>query len=146
MVRKYRETVGVKEIGIDLVDIGFDEEAKKYYTTTRFKCNGMDNPSLLAKKAAEMEAQRGCSIEIKGDAVYLTNYFDVDFFKQNHQGLIDIAKEGKCPKRLDPAAVELEIDICILEQEDDSVAFFLGATKEDWEETWACMSQFKNKT
>lgn len=133
-------------MGVDLVNIGFDEEAKEYYTTTRFKCNGMNDSSLLAKRATEIEAQRGCSIEIKEDAIYLTNYFDVDYFKQNHSGLINIAREGECPERLDPAAVSLEIDICILEQEDDHVAWLLGATKEDWEETYSQMSRFKKKT
>ncbi len=53
-----------------------------------------------------------------GDDLYMFKYFTAIEFEV-YASLIEPAKKGVIPERIDPKALEAELDICMLEQEMD---------------------------
>lgn len=135
-----RKRIGMKRMGIDLVGIGFDEELGTYHTETLFKCRDMDNVRTLVERATILESSRNCSITLMDDGIHLTDYFTPEEFERLYSSLVNVAKEGKCPERLDPLATAIESDACMVEEDADRVAFFLGASGEEYDRMFSSIN------
>ena len=135
-----RKRIGMKRLGIDLVDIGFCEATKRYFTETRFKCRTIGDARSLYDRMMCVESTRNCGLELKEGEVYLTDFYGVSEFESMYPSLVDLAKQGKCPERLDPLATAIESDVCMVEEDVDRVAFFLGATGEEYDKMFASIS------
>lgn len=66
---------------------------------------------FLKSQGAEIEE----IIEI-GEDLYVKEYYEKEYF-ENYKSLIPLAQERVVPERLDPDNLEIEVEMCIIEQE-----------------------------
>jgi len=114
------EGVYMKEKNINLVKMGYLEKENKYYATFQVSNIPEDRRHRILKRQKEENFfrlnSRDCEVFGAGDELYLTDYFKPKEF-ENYSSLIELAKKGIVPKRIDPIALEREIDIGMIEQD-----------------------------
>lgn len=107
----------MKSKNTSLVNIGYIKNRNIYHAT--FQISNLD------------AGQRKLVIELKkklrisnlkmykaGDDLYLFKYFTAVEF-ETYKSLVEPAKKGIIPERIDPKVLEAELDICMLEEETD---------------------------
>lgn len=112
--------VKMKEKNVDITGWEYLKGRDEYIITFRISdlepekrevILGRYKSGFLKSQGAEIEE----IIEI-GEDLYVKEYYEKEYF-ENYKSLIPLAQERVVPERLDPDNLEIEVEMCIIEQE-----------------------------
>lgn len=101
----------------NLVGIGYNKNKNRYFAT--FKVQDLDEKEIGIVMAYCEKHQKDRKIYIDDDNVYVTDFFEADFFESLYPFMIESARQGVVPERVDPSILNVEVDLCIMEHEVD---------------------------
>lgn len=107
----------MKPKNTNLVNIGYIRNRSIYHAT--FQISNLD--AVQRKLVIELKKKLKISnlkMYETGDELYLFKYFTAVEF-ETYKSLVEFAKKGIIPERIDPKDLEVELDICMLEEETD---------------------------
>lgn len=123
-----------------LVDIvGWEYLGEKDGYILTFRINGLEpgkREVILARHESGILNAQGAEIEeiieVK-ENLYVKEYYRKDYF-EIYKSLISLARNGVVPERLDPDKLEIEVDMCRIEEEmryrmDNASKWFHGVKK-----------------
>jgi len=108
----------MKPENTNLVNIGYLKKKNKYHAT--FQISNLDagqRKQVMERKKALRLAEKFKMYEAGGD-IYVFKYFTAVEFEV-YKSLVVFAKKGIIPERIAPEVLEVELDICMLEEEMD---------------------------
>lgn len=125
---------GMKPRNTNLISLKYINDENKYYAT--FKISNIDakqRKRIIERKNSSFADN--CKITAAGAKIYVIKYFnDVEF--EVYASIVEHAKKGLTPERVDPAALEQELDICMLEQDIDMSIDLLSKPSEELKELY----------
>lgn len=112
--------VKMKEKTVDIIDWEYLKERDEYIIT--FKISELEpekreviferyKSGFLKSQGAEIEE----IIEI-GEDLHVKEYYEKEYL-ENYKSLIPLAQKRVVPERLDPDKLEIEVEMCMIEQE-----------------------------
>lgn len=110
----------MKEKLVDIVYWKYLKEKDGYILT--FRINGLKQAKrevILKKHNAGILNAQGAEIEEiieVGKDLYVKEYYNTEYF-EIYKSLISLAQKSVIPKRLDPGKLEIEVEMCMIEQE-----------------------------
>ena len=105
----------MKPKNTSIVNIGYIKNRNIYHAT--FQISNLD--AWQRKLVIELKKKLRISnlkMYEAGDDLYLFKYFTAVEF-ETYKSLVKPAKKGIIPERIDPKVLEVELDICMLEEE-----------------------------
>lgn len=102
-----------------LVKIGYDKEKKIYFAT--FKVHDLDKKKIgrIISYCEMSKCQKDRKIYISDDIVYVTDFFEANFFESLYPFMIEPARQGVVPERVKPSILNVEVDLCMMEHDVD---------------------------
>lgn len=107
----------MKPKNTSLVNIGYLKKKNKYHTTFQISNLNIKQRKQVMKLKKTLRVDN-LKIYEAGTDLYIFKYFTAIEFEV-YKSLVEFAKKGVIPKRIDPKALEVELDICMLEEELD---------------------------
>ncbi len=110
----------MKEKTVDLVNWEYLKEKDEYILT--FKIKGLKSKrrkKILERYKSGFLKSQGADIEEiieVGTDLYLKEYYEKEYF-EIYKSLIPLARKGLIPERLRPHKLEIEVEMCMIEQE-----------------------------
>jgi len=103
----------------NLVRIGYNTEKNRYFAT--FKILGLDENEIgkIISYVETLEQQKDRKIYIKDCNVYVTDLFEAELFESMYPHIIEAARKGVVPERVEPSILDVEVDLCMMENEVD---------------------------
>ncbi|MEL7671870.1 hypothetical protein [Methanobacterium sp.] len=103
----------------NLVRIEYNKEKNKYFAT--FKIWGLDENEIgkIISYVERLETPENRKIYIKDCNVYVTDLFEAEAFESTYPNIINAAREGLIPERVEPSVLNVEVDLCMMEDEVD---------------------------
>lgn len=104
---------------INLVRIGYNKEKNRYFAT--FKILNLDENEIgkIISYVERLEQQKDRKIYIKDCNVYVTDFFEAELFESMYPTIVEAAREGIVPERVDPYVLGVEIGLCLMEEDVD---------------------------
>ena len=102
-----------------LVKIGYNKEKNGYFAT--FKVQDLNKTEIgkIITYCEMSKRQKGRKIYIKDADVYVTDFVEADLFESLYPFMIESAKHGVVPERVDPSILNVEVDLCMMEHDVD---------------------------
>jgi len=105
----------MKPKNTSLVNIGYLKNKNTYHTTFQVSnLNTKERKLIIERK--KMLGITNPKIYEAGDDLYVFKHFTAVEFEV-YKSLLEPAKKSVVPKRIDPKVLEVELDICMLEEE-----------------------------
>ena len=103
----------------NLVRIGYNKEKEMYFAT--FKILGLDENEIgkIISYVERLEPPKGRKIYIKDCNVYVTDLFEAELFESMYPNIVEAAREGVVPERVDPSVLGVEVGLCLMEEDVD---------------------------
>ncbi len=103
----------------NLVRIGYNKEKNRYFAT--FKIMGLDENEIgkIISYVEKSKPPKDRKIYIKNCNVYVTDFFEAELFESMYPSIVEAAREGIVPKRVDPSVLSVEIGLCLIEEDVD---------------------------
>ena len=100
-----------------LVKIGYNKEKNKYFAT--FRVLDLDKKEIgrIIRYAERSEGQKDRKIYINDCKVYVTDFFEAEAFESRYPHMVEFAREGVVPERVEP--LDVEVDLCLMEWDVD---------------------------
>jgi hypothetical protein len=117
----------MKPKNTSLVNIGYLKNKNTYHTT--FKISNLDakQRKRIIERRKTLQVANFKIFDAYGD-LYVFKYFTAVEFEV-YKSLLEPAKKGVVPKRIEPDVLECELDICMLEEE---MEIHLNRLKEEY--------------
>lgn len=102
-----------------LVKIGYSKNKNRYFAT--FKVQKLDKNEIgqIIAYCEMSKPQKDRKIYIKDADVYVTDFFEADFFESLYPFMIEPARQGVVPERVKPSILNVEVDLCTMEHDVD---------------------------
>lgn len=107
----------MKPKNTSLVNIGYLKKKNTYHATFQISNLGTKQRKQIIELKKTLKIPN-LEIYEAGDDVYVFKYFTAVEFEV-YKSLVEFAKKGVIPERIDPEVLEVELDICMLEEEMD---------------------------
>ena len=107
----------MKPKNTSLVNIGYLKNKNKYHATFQIENLNTKQRKRIIKHEKTLKVAN-LKIYEAGADLYVFKYFTAIEFEV-YKSLVGPAKKGIIPERIDPKALEIELDICMLEEEMD---------------------------
>ena len=116
----------MKPENTSLVNVGYLKKKNKYHATFQIEnLNTKERKQIMERTKALKVAN--FKIFEAADDLYVFKYFTAAEFEV-YKSLVEPAKKGVVPERIYPKALEIELDICMLEEE---MEIHIGRLKEE---------------
>jgi hypothetical protein len=98
-----------------LIKIGYIKEKNKYFAT--FRVLDLDEKEIgqIIRHAERTDGQKDRKIYINDCKVYVTDFFEAEAFESMYPHIVEFAREGVVPERLEPSVLDVEVDLCLME-------------------------------
>ena len=102
-----------------LVRIGYNKEKNRYFAT--FKILGLDENEIgkIISYVERLKPPEDRKIYINDCNVYVTDLFEAELFESTYPHIVEAAREGIVPERVDPSVLGVEIGLCLMEEDVD---------------------------
>ena len=102
-----------------LVRIGYNKEKNKYFAT--FRVLDLDEKEIgrIIRHVERSESPKGRKIYINDCKVYVTDFFEVETFESRYPHMVEFAREGVVPERVEPSVLDVEVELCLMERDVD---------------------------
>ena len=107
----------MKPKNTSLVNIGYIKNRNIYHATFQISNLDAGQRKLVIELKKKLRISNLKMYET-GDDLYLFKYFTAVEF-ETYKSLVEFAKKDIIPERIDPKVLEVELDICMLEEETD---------------------------
>ncbi len=107
----------MKPKNTSLVNVGYLKNKNIYHTTFQVSNLNTKERKLIIERKKTLGITNPKIYEA-GDDIYVFKYFTAVEFEV-YKSLVEPAKKGIIPERIDPKVLEAELDICMLEEETD---------------------------
>ena len=103
----------------NLVRIGYNKEKNRYFAT--FKILGLNENEIgkIISYVERLKPPEDRKIYIKDCNVYVTDLFEAELFESMYPTIVEAAKEGVIPERVDASVLDVEVDLRMMEDEVD---------------------------
>lgn len=126
--------VKIKEENVNILNWEYIKEKEEYAII--FKISNLEpqrRKRLIKRQESGFLKSQGANIEkivdING-SLYLKEYYEKDYM-EIYTSLIPLAKKGILPERLDPKKVEIEEELCLIEQDMKFKIDYAGKSMEE---------------
>ena len=103
----------------NLVKIGYSKEKNKYFATFRVLDLDENEIGRIIRRAEKSEGQKYRKIYINDCKVYVTDFFEAEPFESRYPHMVEFAREGVAPDRVEPSVLDVEVDLCVMEWDVD---------------------------
>ena len=102
-----------------LVKIGYNKEKNKYFTT--FRVLDLDEKEIgrIIRHAERSDGPKDRKIYINDCKVYVTDFFEDESFESRYPHMVEFAREGVVPERVEPSVLDVEVELCLMEWDVD---------------------------
>lgn len=125
----------MKPENTNLISIGYTTAKNKYYATFQISNMDSEHRKRIIERKNTPFVNRDCKIFVTENKVYIIDYFTATMF-ETYKSIIEPAKKGLIPQRIDPMVLEQELDFCMLEQDIDRAINLLSKSAEELEERY----------
>ena len=115
MHKLIKKSKSLKPEKTSLVKIGYSKEKNKYFAT--FRVLDLDEKEIgrIIRHAEKSEGQKDRKIYINDCKVYVTDFFEAESFESRYPHMVEFAREGAVPNRVEPSVLDVEVDLCLME-------------------------------
>ncbi len=107
----------MKPENTSLINIGYLKNKNTYHATFQISnLNTKERKQIIERK--KTIGITNSKIYEAGSDIYVFKHFTAIEFEV-YKSLVEFAKKGVIPERIDPKTLEVELDICMLEEEMD---------------------------
>ncbi len=98
-----------------LIKIGYKKDKNKYFAT--FRVLDLDEKEIgrIIRHAEKSEGQKDRKIYIKECNVYVTDFFDAETFESRYPHIVEFARDGVVPKRVESSVSDVEVELRVME-------------------------------
>ena len=98
-----------------LVKIGYSKEKNRYFAT--FKVLDLDEKEIgrILRHVERSNGHKDRKIYINDCKVYVTDFFEAEPFESRYPNIVEFAREGVVPERVEPSVLDVEVDLCLRE-------------------------------
>jgi len=98
-----------------LVKIGYNKEKNRYFAT--FKVLDLDEKEIgrIIRHVEMAEGQKDRKIYINDCKVYVTDFFETELFESRYPHMVEFARDGVVPERVEPSVLDVEVELCLME-------------------------------
>ena len=125
----------MKPKNTDLISIGHIKNKNKYYATFQISNIDAERRKRIIERKNTPFVNRDCNIVVTENKIYVIDYFKAAEF-EIYESIIELAKKGLRPQRIDPMELEQELDFCMLEQDIERAIDLLSKPVEELEERY----------
>ncbi|OEC87657.1 MULTISPECIES: hypothetical protein [Methanobacterium] len=102
-----------------LVKIGYNKEKNKYFAT--FRVLDLDEKEIgrIIRHVERPEGPKNRKIYINDCKVYVTDFFEAELFESRYPHIVKFARDGVVLERVDASVLDVEADLCMMEQDVD---------------------------
>lgn len=103
----------------NLVRIGYNKEKNRYFAT--FKIMGLDENEIgkIISYVERLKPPEDRKIYINDCNVYVTDFFEAELFESMYPTIVEAAREGIVPERVEPSVLDVEVELCLMEEDVD---------------------------
>ncbi|PAV05467.1 hypothetical protein [Methanobacterium bryantii] len=105
----------MKPKNTSLVNIGYLKNKNTYHTTFQVSNLNTKERKLIIERKKMLGITNPRIYEAGADLYIFKHFTAIEF--EVYKSLVEFAKKGIIPERIDPKVLEAELDICMLEEE-----------------------------
>ena len=105
----------MKSKNTNLINIGYIKTKNKYHATFHISNLNIKQRKSIMKRKKTFKVANLKIFEAGTDLYVFKHFTTIEF--EIYKSLVEFAKKGVIPERIEPGVLECELDICMLEEE-----------------------------